>query len=169
MSNTSNRRYFRAMDLMIAAMVHVNQQNFAKAGAFMLKASQDPEFEDMVEQLSEDQQQAQDMQGQQQDPAVQQMSALASIVEGMSDGVNDNTMEDLLEDLDYEPSLEVDEPEDVDLGTGTDGGDVDVDTDDDTGPEVATTAKSQTMAVAKTRLNRAQANLRRLLAQKAGK
>lgn len=146
-----SKTYFKSRELLLAACALVHAGAFAKAGKCLMQASQMPDFEDMVEDLNTQQQQAMPQQ-QQQVVEDQQLSALASIVEGMSEGVND--MDDLLEDLDYEPGDEpVEEEVDIDLAPAVDGVDVDVADDQVEEPQMATAA---------TRLARAEANLKKL-------
>lgn len=144
-----SKKYYKSRELLLAACALVHTGAFAKAGKCLMQASQMPDFEEMVEDLNTQQQQAMPQQQQVED---QQLSALASIVEGMSEGVND--MDDLLEDLDYEPGDEpVEEEVDVDLAPPVDGVDVDVADDQVEEPQMATAA---------TRLARAEANLKKL-------
>jgi len=150
--------YFKSKEMVIAACALLRQGQHAKAGAALMKASQMPDFEDMVEDMNDQQQQAQQAAAEaaaaakKGDPKEKQVSALASIVEGMADGVNDIGIDDLLEDLDYEPGDEPPEQEEVGVDAPGNPGSVNVDVDDDR-PETAS------LSPARQRLMRAQANL----------
>lgn len=153
-------KYFKSKDYVLAALASMADGNHAKAGAFLLKASQDPEFEQMVEQMDQEQadameEQQQQQQQQQAKTKVKPATALASIIEGMAD-VND--IEDLMDDLDHQPDTEIKEPEEVSIDGPDASGDVDVDVDDEI---VETAASERVMSAAAERLARAQRNANR--------
>lgn len=152
-------KYFRAKDMVIAALAHMAAQDFTKAGKLMMKASQDPQFPQMVEQMDAEQQQMMQDQQQMMPQQDQQLSALASIVEGMADGVND--IEEMMDDIGAE-DFGIDEPDDVGVDAPSATGDIDVDVEDEEGPEVASRGGRQVSAAA-VKLGRAQANLAALM------
>jgi hypothetical protein len=152
------KQYFASKDMVIAACALMAEGQHAKAGAFLMKASRDPNFTTMVESMAEEQATAKAATASSKDDT---MSALASIVEGMADGVND--IDSLLDDLDYEPGMNPrEEPNDPDLEVpaAPGNGGVNTDVEGEEGPEQASTAAVMTEAAV--RLQRAQANLRKL-------
>lgn len=158
--------YFRSKDLVIAALALLGEGKFAKAGTLMMKASKSPDFEKMVTAMSAEQETAKQATAgtTKRSPKVEAMSALASIVEGMADDVND--MDDLLDDLGFGTADEIDEPEEI--GVDAPGGADDVAIPDtEERPDVATPDGALTAEVA--RVRQAEANLRFLSKRRTAK
>lgn len=149
--------YFRSKELVIAACALMHDKQFSKAGAMLLRASKMPDFGQMVEAMNNDQQAllSASVAGSSRARRTEPLSALASIVEGMADDVND--VEDMLEDLDYSGSNEIDEPDEIGVDAPDAAGDLSMEDEPEGQPDVASDGMS-----AKARLERAEANLRAL-------